>query len=47
MTDYTNKQLPLQGKYFNLLPIHYNKKSGNGNFMEKICILNKKFYNYM
>ena len=34
--DYSNKQLPQQGKDFNLLSVYYNKKSGNGNFMEKI-----------
>ena len=43
--DYSNKQLPQQGKDFNLLSVYYNKKSGNGNFMEKIGRLNKKFYN--
>jgi len=41
----SNKQLPHQGKDINALSAYYNKKAGNGNFMEKISRLNKKFYN--
>ena len=40
----SNRQLPEQGKDFNLLSGYYNKKSGNGNFLDKIGKLNKKFY---
>ena len=40
----SNKHLPEQGKDFNLLSGYYNKKSGNGNFLDKIGKLNKKFY---
>ena len=45
LEDFSNKQLPQQGKDINLLSAYYNKKSGNGNFMERIGKLNKKFYN--
>ena len=45
LEDFPNKQLPQQGKDINLLSAYYNKKSGNGNFMERIGKLNKKFYN--
>ena len=41
----SNNQLPQQGKDINALSAYYNKKAGNGNFMEKISRLNKKFYN--
>ena len=40
----SNRQLPEQGKDFNLLSGYYNKKAGNGNFLDKIGKLNKKFY---
>ena len=40
----SNRQLPEQGKDFYLLSGYYNKKSGNGNFLDKIGKLNKKFY---
>ena len=40
----SNRQLTEQGKDFNLLSGYYNKKSGNGNFLDKIGKLNKKFY---
>ena len=43
--SHSTKQLPIQGKDFNLLSTYYNKKSGGGNFIEKISRLNKKFYN--
>lgn len=39
-----NSQIPEQGKDFNFLSEYYNKKSGNGNFLDKIGKLNKKFY---
>ena len=39
-----NRQLAEQGKDYNLLSGYYNKKSGNGNFLDKIGKLNKKFY---
>ena len=40
----SNRQLAEQGKDYNLLSGYYNKKSGNGNFLDKIGKLNKKFY---
>ena len=40
----SNRQLPEQGKDYNLLSGYYSKKSGNGNFLDKIGKLNKKFY---
>ena len=39
-----NSQIPEQGKDFNFLSEFYNKKSGNGNFLDKIGKLNKKFF---
>ena len=41
----SSNQLPQTGKELNILSVYYNKKAGNGNFMEKIGKLNKKFYN--
>ena len=43
--DFSNNQLPKQEKDINILSGYYGKKSGNGNFMEKIGKLNKNFYN--
>ena len=43
--SHLNNQLTQKGKDINFLSIYYNKKEGNGNFMEKISQLNKKFYN--
>ena len=39
-----NSQIPEPGKDFNFLSEYYNKKAGNGNFLDKIGKLNKKFY---
>ena len=46
LDDFTssNKQLPQAAKDINILSTFYNKKAGNGNFMDKISRLNKKFY---
>ena len=41
----SSNQLSQTGKELNILSVYYNKKTGNGNFMEKIGKLNKKFYN--
>jgi hypothetical protein len=41
----SNNQLPQKGKDINFLSVYYNKKAGNGNFLEKITKLNKRFYN--
>ena len=47
LDDFTNSnnQLSQQGKDFNILQAYYNKKFGNGNFIDKISRLNKRFYN--
>jgi hypothetical protein len=39
-----NNQIPELGKDINFLSEYYNKKAGNGNFLDKIGKLNKKFY---
>ena len=39
-----SSQIPEAGKDFNFLSEYYNKKAGNGNFLDKIGKLNKKFY---
>ena len=44
--DSSNNQLLQQGKDINFLSVYYNKKTRNGNFMEKISKLNKQFYNF-
>ena len=41
----SNKQLPQAAKDINILSAYYNKKAGNGNFIDKISRLNKRFYN--
>ena len=39
-----NSQIPELGKEINFLSEYYNKRAGNGNFLDKIGKLNKKFY---
>ena len=43
-TNFEDFNFP-QGKDINILLEYYNKKKGNGDFMDKISKLNKKFYN--
>ena len=42
--DYNNK-FNQSNKDLNYLSVYYNKKSGNGNILDRIGKLNKKFYN--
>ena len=39
-----NSQIPELSKDINFLSEYYNKRTGNGNFLDKIGKLNKKFY---